>query len=111
MKTLLSHGAEMDPEAIYFAIGLGRQFNGTATLEMLINHCADVNHVSQRWRTPLIHAVWNQREEDLKVLLAHGADPTIEGAKGGVTALGAAKMRERMDLFRLMETSRVRGTP
>jgi ankyrin repeat protein len=111
MEILLSYGAEMDPEAIFFAIGFGRQFNGTATLEMLIDHGADVNHVSHRWRTPLIHAVWYQREKDLRVLLAHGADPTILGTKGGGSALDIAKARRRMDFVRLMEVAGTNGTP
>jgi ankyrin repeat protein len=101
----------MDPEAIFFAIGFGRQFNGTATLQVLIEHGADVNHISKRWGTPLSHAVWQQQEQDLKVLLENGADPTIPGSAGASSALEIAKRRGRMDFYELMETTRVHSLP
>lgn len=111
LKILLSHGADMDPDAIFFAIGFGRQYNGTATLQMLIDHGADVNQISKRWGTPLSHAVWRQQEQHLKVLLENGADPAIQGSVTGASALVIAKRRGRMDFYKLMEEASIHSTP
>ena len=52
-------------------------------LQLLSHHKADFNHVSKDGDTPLHHAVrlWT-KEDQIKTLLALGADPTIKNADG-----------------------------
>jgi hypothetical protein len=47
LRVLFFHGAKMDPEAMFHAIGARGQRNGTATLQVLVEHGADVNYVSK----------------------------------------------------------------
>jgi ankyrin repeat protein len=109
---LLSYGAEMDPLAIFYAIGgIRNQDNGTATLEMLIDHDADINYVSDRWCTPLCYAIRRSKNVKLKLLLNHGANPDIKPLNFGVSALEYAKEQGRMDLYELMEVTRRWSAP
>lgn len=107
LETLLEYGAELDPQAIFYAIHMGRgQANCTATLEALIQHGADVNYVSKSWPTPLHHAVrWGQLEK-LKLLLAHGADPEVRSLNTNMSALEYAKEQGRSEYYEPMEAAR-----
>jgi ankyrin repeat protein len=103
LQVLLSHGARIDPEALFHAIGIRRQANGTSTLTLLIEHGADVNYVSERWCTPLYQCVRLNQEAKLRLLLEHGADPNVRSLNNGITALNYAKERGRMNLYDLMK--------
>jgi hypothetical protein len=111
LQMLLSHGAKMDPEALFHAIGIRSQANGMSTLMMLIEHGADVNYVSERWCTPLYHCVRLHQESKLRLLLQHGADPDGRSLIGGTTALEYAKERGRMNLYGLMKEAQNRTAP
>jgi len=61
---LLSYGAEMDPLALFHAIGVRGQANGMATTIALVECGADVNYMASLWATPLHHAVkWGAKEK------------------------------------------------
>jgi hypothetical protein len=76
LELLSEFNATLDPEAMFYAIGVGRHGAcvGTATMQILVDHGADVNAVG-RWNTPLQHAVWMKRTEKVEWLLEQGADP------------------------------------
>jgi ankyrin repeat protein len=111
VNLLLSHGAKLDPDAIYYAIGIRSQRNGTATLQALIDHGADVNYVSKKYSTPLFHVVRRGQLDKLKLLLEHGADPDIKSLKGRTSALDLAKEKERTDMYEMMEAARSQNVP
>jgi ankyrin repeat protein len=106
LQILLAHGAKMDPDAIFYAIGVTRGSTpGTATMKVLIEHGADVNCLSEHWGSPLYYAVRRNRKEKLKLLLEHGADPNVKPPRCNCTALELAKEQDYMDLYRLMEAA------
>ena len=74
-EIFLSHGAKMDSSLLFSAIGGHTWTRGTATLELLIQRGADINCVSERWGTPLFHAVDWVKEDQLRILLDNGANP------------------------------------
>jgi ankyrin repeat protein len=112
VQILLSYGAEMDPLAIFYAIGgICNQDNGTATLKALIDHDADINYVSERWCTPLHYAVRRGKVEKLKLLLDHGADPDVQSTNLGISVLEYAKEEGYMDMYALMERARRENAP
>jgi ankyrin repeat protein len=102
VELLLSHGAEVDPLAIFSAIGGHTWERGTATLEALIRHGANVNYEAERWGTPLFHAVHWAKEDRLKVLLKHGADTTYR-LEGKMTAADYARQLQRPELAIILE--------
>lgn len=105
VNILLSHGAILDPDAIYHAIGIRYQKNGTATLKALIDHGADVNHNSKRWSTPLFHTVRIGSPEKLRLLLASGVDPEIQSLNTHTLPLELAKKKGRMEMYELMKAA------
>ncbi|KAF1917523.1 ankyrin repeat-containing domain protein [Ampelomyces quisqualis] len=109
LELLFSYGARMDPEAIFHAIGIRHQPNGTATLGALIHHGANVNHISRRWVTPLYHAVRRNQMEKLKLLLQHGADPDLSYMD--ISALDCAKKEGRLEMYELMQGARSQSLP
>jgi ankyrin repeat protein len=103
LHILLSYGAE-DPEAIFHAIGVrGNERNGTATMEALIEHGADINYVSERWATPLCLAIRFGGEEKLRLLLKHGANPVIRSQCGRFNAYECAAEWNRQRFYDIME--------
>lgn len=111
VRILLSHGAKMDPDAIFYAIDMRAQRNGTATLEALIDHGADVNYVSKKWCTPLLHAVSRGQMEKVRMLLDRGADTDVKSLRGGTSAIEYAKREGRVEMWELMEGVRSWGAP
>jgi hypothetical protein len=63
LDNLLSHGARLNSLAIFHAIGIRAQRNGTNTLKVLVEHGAEVNYVSRRWGTLLCYAVRMRRDD------------------------------------------------
>lgn len=100
----------MDPEAIFWAMGLHFLRTGPATMKVLIEHGADVNYVSETWCTPLYQTVRLNQKENLQLMLEHGADLALKSFKG-VSALDLALRRARMDLYEMMKGTRNRGQP
>lgn len=109
LELLFSYGARMDPDAIFHAIGIRHQRNGTATPEALIQRGADVYHVSGRWITPLYHAVRRGQMAKLKILLEHGADPDLRHLD--VSALDLAKREGCTEMYELMQGARSQSLP
>jgi len=104
LNMLFEFGAEMYPEAIFWAIGVGRGIgDDPTTLRALIEHGADVNVESKRWSTPLRYAVRRIRTEKVKVLLEYGADPGARHQGRGCTVLEFARQEGREDLVEAME--------
>lgn len=99
---LLLHGAE-DSEAIFYAIGLRGQDNGTATLQALVDHGVNINYLSQSWGTPLYQAVCVSDKEKVELLLAHGADPHIKSLGRGLSALDLAREKGLSDYVAIIE--------
>lgn len=75
-----------------------------AVLRLLLQHGANIHERGFNDGTPLHHAVWHRDAEAIKILLAHGADPTLrtriddlstplEDAKAMGFAEGAARLR------------------
>jgi ankyrin repeat protein len=111
LRLLLAHGAALDPEAMLHAIGRRRQDNGTATMEVLIEHGADVNYVSARLDSPLCTAIRTNAVEKLKLLLDHGADPTSRRSKGSMSALEYASTLGHTHLVHIMEAASGKTAP
>jgi ankyrin repeat protein len=105
LELLLSFGAEMDPDAIFYAIGNRRQNNGTATLKVLLDNGADVNFVSRHWCTPLHRASRGNQPEELKLLLEYGADPNFKPLNWNFSALERAKQDGRTEMYEIMKTA------
>ncbi|KAH3964931.1 hypothetical protein HBI25_160080 [Parastagonospora nodorum] len=105
VNLLLSHGAKLDADAIYYAIGLRYQKNGTATLQALIDHGADVNYVSEKYFTPLHHVVLRGQLDKLTLLLERGADPSIKALRRQISALEFAKEKGYTDMAEMMEAA------
>ena len=76
LEILFEFNATLDPKAIFYAIGVGRETaeSGTATMQILVNHGADVNAVGE-WGTPLWQAVRMKSMKRVEWLLEKGADP------------------------------------
>jgi ankyrin repeat protein len=112
LQLLLKHRAKIDPEAIFHSIGIPRSRPaGTATMQILIDQGADVNHFSKRWCTPLYHAVHMNQEDHVRLLLDHGAKPSVESIIGKISALDHAKEKGRMNLYEMIEASGSHGSP
>jgi ankyrin repeat protein len=105
LESLLSHGDEVDPLAIFSSIGVRGQKNGTSAMAVLIDHGADVNYVSNTWGTPLMHAVQWKNEEKLRYLLNHGADPTIRSNVTGMTPADLAAKRGQIELYEILQAA------
>jgi ankyrin repeat protein len=105
LRILLSHGATLGPEILFHAIGLRQNFNGTATMEALIEYGADINCFSSRRSTPLIAAVRIGDEDKIRFLLARGADPNLKASDDHLSALSYARRLGRMHLVSLMEAA------
>ncbi|KAH4017307.1 hypothetical protein HBH61_156150 [Parastagonospora nodorum] len=105
LRTLIAHGATLHPEILFYAIGLRHNSNGTATMEALIEHGADINYVSPRRSTPLYAAVRVCDEEKIRFLLARGADPHLKVADGHLSALEYARRLGRTHLVSIMEAA------
>ena len=111
LRILLTYGAQMDPEAIFYAIGVDRgTAPGTATMEVLYDHGADLNFISERWSTPLNFAIRRNLPRKLKFLLDHGADPNLRPTKWDQTAFEYAKERGAGNLYKMLEESCGRET-
>jgi hypothetical protein len=83
--TLFEFGAELDTEAMFFAIGVGRHTpQSPACMSALHLHGADLNFVSWRWSTALHQAVRMKKMEKVKWLLERGADPRVGGRESAV---------------------------
>ncbi|KAH7063893.1 ankyrin repeat-containing domain protein [Paraphoma chrysanthemicola] len=104
LRLLLAHGAKIDPNAVFYAIGMRRSTNGTANLELLIEHGADLNTVSTRWYTPLFRAVNVNSEAKLRLLLEHGADPNYvaQTPTGNFTAADLAEKHSNVQLAKIL---------
>jgi hypothetical protein len=91
--------------------GVRHQDKGTATLQVLIDHDASINYVSERWCTPLYYAICRSKVAKLKLLLEHGVDPDVKSLRFGVSALDYANKVGRMDMYELMEGARRHSAP
>jgi ankyrin len=107
LQILLSHGAEMDPLALFDAIKVRGHKNGTATMAVLIDHGADVNYMTKNWTTPLLHSVHYRSKEKVLYLLKHGADPTLRGRVGKDTPAECAQRRGDQELFEILKAAEV----
>jgi ankyrin repeat protein len=91
-EILLSHGADLDPPVIFAAIAGHTWKRGTATLELLIERGADINYSSEKWGSPLCHAVRWVKKDQLEVLLKHGADTAYRDIMGSTAAENAREI-------------------
>ncbi|KAI4917882.1 uncharacterized protein J4E92_008819 [Alternaria infectoria] len=108
LKLLLAYGAEMDPLALFHAIGVRGQANGMATTIALVEHGADVNYMASLWATPLHHAVnWGAKEK-LVYLLENGADPRRGSRSSEDTPAMFAKAKKQPELVKILEEAEAR---
>jgi len=78
------------------------QKNNVGAMQLLLNHCADVNvHKSKDGLTPLIVAVQNRGIDTVPLLLQHNAD--VDGKDGhGRTALHWASLKNDVGAIQLL---------
>ena len=114
VKLLLAHGAEIDPMAIYYALGHRTRGAHTscATLAALVEHGVDVNSEHEVWGTPLTYAaVEANNEAKVTYLLAHGADPTMRSKVGNETPGEAARKSGRTRMAEILERAQQNQMP
>lgn len=102
LELLLSHGAELDPQALYKAI-CPRGRGGMPIMRFLIDRGIDVNSPSKPWPSPLHYAVYVGDKERVQLLLDKGADRTCKGALGQ-TAAERAKSKGRLDIYEIISS-------
>ena len=79
-----------------------------ATTIALVEHGADVNHMSRRWATPLHHAVSANAKEKVVYLLENGADPGIYSTVGKSKPVDWAKQDGKAELVKILEEAEAR---
>lgn len=100
VELLLSHGANMDHEAIFEAISVRGDRLGN--IQILLDHGADVNHNTRKWGTPLHYAVRYNKKDVIALLLENGADRTIKNLLGQTPA-DKAKADGRLEIYGLLK--------
>jgi len=108
LKLLLAYGAEMDPLALFHAIGVRGQANGMATTIALVECGVDINYVARLWATPLHHAVKWGAKEKLVYLLENGADPRSRSRSSEDTPAMFAKAKKQPELVKILEEAEAR---
>ncbi|KAH5469649.1 hypothetical protein HBI22_195740 [Parastagonospora nodorum] len=111
LRILLSHGAKLLPELLFHTIGLRQNFNGTATMEVLIHAGADVNYIARRWSTLLCGAVSIGDKGKVTYLMSRGADPRhgVEGRH--LSAVEYGRRMGRSELVGIIECGGGDGAP
>lgn len=106
---LLSHGAELDPEALFAAMTPGGR-GGIPVVKYLVAKGIDVNVVLPKRakkgcginsRTPLYYAVRCKSKELVEFFLEQGADKELN-PNGGISVTEYAKSREYTELLELL---------
>ena len=83
------------------ALHYAAQENKLAEAQLLINHGADLNNTDNYGNTVIWRAVFTSkgRGEMIKLLLSHGANPTIENNKG----VSALTLANRIDNYNVAQ--------
>ena len=94
-RMLLEAGAYAEPltHEVYPPLIIAIRNQNLAMVELLLSYQASPNrhmHGSKKLRTALGEAVYRQDEDAITMLLAHGADPTIEEGYGDLSVLHIA---------------------
>ncbi len=104
LELLISHGTQLDPEALFKAMN-PRGKGGVSAMKCLIDRGVDVNAVSSmagsQGGTPLHYAVKLQNKEKVALLLEAGADKTMKNSSGSTPA-DLAKDKGCMEIFELL---------
>jgi ankyrin repeat protein len=93
-RALLEHGTDPKPTA---ALHLAAARGNVETLQLLLDHGADINARAELGMTPLMWAAQMGRPAAVTFLLAHGANPNIVELFNSSTALMQAAASERAD--------------
>lgn len=80
IKLLITHGAELDPQALYSAMDFNGE-DGMPMLKFLIDLGFDVNAKSKPHGAPIFTAIRFGDKEQVKLLLDHGADRSLVCSK------------------------------
>ena len=94
LELLLSHGAELDPEALLSAMSHRGQ-GGVPAMRVLIAHGMDVNTPSRAHGSPLHYAVYIAGVDRTRFLLEKGAD---RSAKDILDQTPVEMAKERMTM-------------
>jgi ankyrin repeat protein len=106
-QTLLDHGAEVDPLALFYAMQQQNE-NGMATTRLLVEHGADLNHVARNWGTPLCYAVQQGDRQTLEYLLEKGANPMVGSENRGMLPVELARFCGKSELAEILEKAMLR---
>lgn len=111
LEILLSHGAKLDPLAMFTPMGLRVPGNGIAAMTVLLDHGVDVNCAVRGKGTPLSYALRKNKQETAMFLLGRGADPTLTPPGWTMTPIEYAKAHGMTGLYEILEGARKNGAP
>jgi ankyrin repeat protein len=92
----------LTPESLALMLLRKHDWHHADGVRYLLEHGADPNFTSERWSSPLQHAIVRDNDVPILELLAdHGADFAAKHPQPGLTALGLAARRGRDDILDL----------
>lgn len=99
IDALLSHGSRMEPDILHRCLR-PTATGGPEVLKFFINKGADINHVTAKTGTPLHYAAFLGKEDEVRILLDAGADPSI--VVNGETPASIANNNGHMHIYEMV---------
>lgn len=102
-KLLLKYGADVNVQNYFGKTVLGYALDhGPDMVRLVLNHQADIDHKDYYGMTALMWAIQKKYISDVLVLLAYGADVSLQNEQGQTALMLAAEGVDREYLVRLL---------